>query len=109
MRRRPAASAAACPNISCLGPWCSSSYRVPLFSCRYWLVVIVTRLCRSRGLLWFALRQIRVQAIANLSIALRLLPQSFGVFRSTLEQHLEARLLLQKVPNFARGGAGVKR
>ena len=56
----------------------------------------------------FALRQILVQAIANLSILLRLLPQPVRVFGLTLEQHLEARLLLQIIPDFARGGAGIE-
>src|SRR5208337_1905699 len=63
---------------------------------------------RSRGRLWFALRYIFVQAITRLRILLRLLPQQFGVFRVTLEQHLEARLLLQIVLDFARGGAGIE-
>jgi hypothetical protein len=56
--------------------------------------VIVPRLCRSCCLIWFALRQILVQAIANLSILLCLLPQPLGIFRPTLVEHLEARLLL---------------
>src|SRR6266852_9406649 len=56
----------------------------------------------------FALRQILVQAIANFSILLRLLPQPVRVFGLTLEQHLEARLLLQIIPDFARGGAGIE-
>ena len=73
-----------------------------------WHGLIVAHLSWSRSLLWFALRQILVQPKANLSILLRLLPQPFGVFRFTLEQHLEASLLLQKVPDFARGSAGVK-
>jgi hypothetical protein len=66
----------------------------PLFSSRYWIGVIGARLCRSCCLLWFALRQILVQAIANLSILLYLLPQPLGIFRPTLVEHLEARLLL---------------
>src|SRR5208282_2566730 len=65
---------------------------------------IMARLCRSRSLFWFTLRQILVQSIARLSILLRLLPEKFGVFRVALLKHLESRLLLQIVFDFAVGG-----
>jgi pyruvate/2-oxoacid:ferredoxin oxidoreductase beta subunit len=39
---------------------------------------------------------------------LRLLPQSLGIFRLALGQHLETSLLLQEVSHFARGPPGIE-
>ncbi len=62
----------------------------------------------SRSLLGFALRQVLVKVKARLGILLRLLPQTFGVLRVALLEHLEARLLQQIVFDFAGGGTGLE-